>query len=339
MLKRLGLNRLDYNIENVNNLGRVASQYGDLYKIITKNTELIATLSGNQYFKANKASFPVVGDWVTFKQYNKDSNGVIKEIYPRNTKLSRNQAGKKEEEQIIAANIDIIFIVTSLNQDFNIRRLERYMTIALDSGAKPIIILNKSDLCSDTEYYKIEIENIVFGTELIITSCITNEGIEKIRNKITPDKTAVLVGSSGVGKSSIINKLLQQEKQQVKDIRRDDSKGKHTTTNRELFVIPTGGIIIDTPGMREIQLWVDKEALGNAFSEIDRLSVSCKFNDCTHTHEPGCAVKKAVKEGRVSQARLDNYFKMQKEIRYQKLKEKYKANKANKIKWKQLKGK
>ena len=335
---KLGLKSMKLNIEEIENLGRVTAQFRDLYKIMTVNGEIIATLSGNSYYRADKSQFPVVGDWVKFEQYNIDSNGVIKEVYPRNTKLSRNQAGKKEEEQIIAANIDIIFIVTSLNQDFNVRRLERYITIAWDSGAKPIIILNKSDLCNDTDYYIQEIEKIAFGTEYVISSCKTDEGIEQIREIIKPDKTAVLVGSSGVGKSSIINKLLNQNKQQIKDIRTDDSRGRHTTTNRELFLAPSGGVIIDTPGMREIQLWVDEQALDNAFSEVDRLAINCKFNDCTHTHEPGCAVKAAVETGELSKDRLNNYFKMKKEIEYQKLKEKYNSKKANKIKWQKLMG-
>src|SRR6056297_1492246 len=332
----LGLNRFDFNIDDKKNLGRVSAQYRDLYKVITTEVEIMATLSGNNYFKSSKDNFPVVGDWVIYEQYNQESNGLIKRVYDRKTILSRNQAGKKEAEQIIAANIDIIFIVTSLNQDFNPRRLERYMTIAWDSGAKPIIILNKSDLCDDREYYIDKINNIAFGTEYIITSCFNNEGIEKIREILNPDKTAVLVGSSGVGKSSIINLLLEEKKQDIKDIRADDARGRHTTTNRELFLVPDGGVIIDTPGMREIQLWVDENSLDNVFSEIEQLARDCKFNDCTHTHEPGCEVKNAVKDGKLSEDRLNNYFKMKKEIEYQKLKEKYNAKKANKIKWQNL---
>ena len=333
---KLGLNRFEYNIEDKNKLARVSAQYRDLYKIITTEGEIMAALSGNSYFKSSKGNFPVVGDWVIFDQYNKESNGLIKEVLTRNSQLSRNQAGKKEAEQIIAANIDIIFIVTSLNQDFNPRRLERYMTIAWDSGAQPIIILNKSDLCDDRDYYIDEINNIAFGTEYIITSCVNNEGIGKIREILNPDKTAVLVGSSGVGKSSIINLLLEEKRQDIKDIRADDARGRHTTTNRELFLVPDGGVIIDTPGMREIQLWVDENSLDNVFSEIEQLARDCKFNDCTHTHEPGCEVKNAVKDGKLSEDRLNNYFKMKKEIEYQKLKEKYNAKKANKIKWQKL---
>src|SRR6056297_802350 len=332
----LGLNRFDFNIDDKKNLGRVSAQYRDLYKVITTEVEIMATLSGNNYFKSSKDNFPVVGDWVIYEQYNQESNGLIKRVLDRKTKISRNQAGKKEEEQIIAANIDIIFIVTSLNQDFNPRRLERYLTIAWDSGAKPIIILNKSDLCKDINYYSEQVENIAFGIKYIITSCVDNKGINQIREVLQPDKTAVLVGSSGVGKSSIINLLLKDQKQDIKEIREDDARGRHTTTNRELFILPEGGIIIDTPGMREIQLWVDENSLGSVFSEIDNIAKNCKFNDCSHTHEPDCAVKEAVNEGTLSEDRLKNYFKMKKEIEYQKLKEKYNAKKANKIKWQRL---
>jgi len=248
MLNKLGLNRYEFNIEDKNNMGRVVAQYRDLYKISTKSTEIMATLSGKDYYKANRPDFPVVGDWVRYEQYNKQSNAVIKNVLKRGTKLSRQQAGRKEEEQIIAANIDLIFIVTSLNQEFSKRRLERYLTIAWDSGAKPIIILNKADLSDDIEYFQSEVESIAFNTPNIISSCVNNRGIQEIRDMINPDKTAVLVGSSGVGKSSIINMLLDKSSQATKNIRENDGRGKHTTTNRELFLIPSGGVIIDTPG-------------------------------------------------------------------------------------------
>ena len=335
MFKKIGIDKFN-NIDDIDSLGRVVGQYRDLYKIYTEDGEIIATLSGSNYHNSKKADFPVVGDWVKYERYNKDSNAIINKVYDRKTVLSRKQAGKKEEEQIIAANIDIIFIVTSLNHDFNPRRLERYLTIAWDSGAKPIIILNKSDLSNDIDKYIKEVEEIAFNTPYIVSSCVNQSGLEEIKEKIKPDKTAVLIGSSGVGKSSIINYLLDNEKQDVKTIREDDDKGRHTTTNRELFIIPSGGVIIDTPGMREIQLWVNKDSLGQVFNEIESLAKNCKFNDCSHTHEPGCAVKKAVKENILSEERLENYFKMQREIEYQKLKEKYSANRAEKIKWDKL---
>ncbi|MCF8001862.1 MAG: ribosome small subunit-dependent GTPase A [Halanaerobiales bacterium] len=337
MLNNLGFNRYKFNIENNDNVGRVVAQYRNIYKINNGKSEIMAILSGKEYYKASKSDFPVVGDWVVYERYNMESNGVIKSVLKRTTKLSRQEAGRKEKEQIIASNIDLIFIVTSLNQEFNKRRLERYLTIAWDSGAKPIIILNKSDLCDNLGYFKSEVENIAFNTPYIISSCVKNQGIQEIRDIISPDKTAVLIGSSGVGKSSIINMLLGKSSQATKNIRENDDRGKHTTTNRELFLIPTGGIIIDTPGMREIQLWVDENSLDNVFSEIDELSAECKYNDCTHEHEPGCAVKLAVQEGVLNEERLDNYFKMKREIQYQKLKEKYNSNRANKIKWKKLK--
>jgi len=335
MFKKLGINKFD-NIDEFNSLGRVIGQYRNLYKIYTNDGEIIATLSGNSYHKSNKSNFPVVGDWVKYERYNKDSNAIINKVYDRKTILSRKQAGKKEAEQIIAANIDIIFIVTSLNHDFNPRRLERYLTIAWDSGAKPIIILNKSDLSNNIDKYIEEVEKTAFNTSYIVTSCVNQTGLEKIKEEIMPDKTAVLIGSSGVGKSSIINYLLDSKKQSVKTVRDNDDKGRHTTTNRELFIIPSGGVIIDTPGMREIQLWVNEESLGQVFNEIEKLAKNCKFNDCSHTHEPGCAVKKAVEENNLSKDRLENYFKMQREIEYQKLKEKYSANRAEKIKWDRL---
>jgi len=335
MFKKIGINKFE-NINELDSLGRVVGQYRDLYKIYTNDGEIIATLSGSNYHKSNKSDFPVVGDWVKYERYNKDSNAIINKVYDRKTILSRKQAGKKEEEQIIAANIDIIFIVTSLNHDFNPRRLERYLTIAWDSGAKPIIILNKSDLSNNIDKYIEEVEKTAFNTPYIVTSCVNQTGLEKIKEKIKPDKTAVLIGSSGVGKSSIINYLLDSKKQSVKTVRDGDDKGRHTTTNRELFIIPSGGVIIDTPGMREIQLWVNEESLGQVFNEIEKLAKNCKFNDCSHTHEPGCAVKKAVEENILSKDRLENYFKMQREIEYQKLKEKYSANRAEKIKWDRL---
>ncbi|MGM0446523.1 MAG: GTPase RsgA, partial [Bacillota bacterium] len=183
MFKKLGINKID-NIDDLESLGRVVGQYRDLYKIYTNDGEIIATLSGSSYHNSNKSEFPVVGDWVKYERYNEDSNGIINKVYERKSVLSRKQAGKKEEEQIIAANIDIIFIVTSLNHDFNPRRLERYLTIAWDSGAKPIIILNKSDLCENVSEYIKEVEKIAFNTPYIITSCVSETGLEEVKEVI-----------------------------------------------------------------------------------------------------------------------------------------------------------
>jgi len=296
---------------NEYSIGRVYAQHRNLYKIITEKGEISATLSGKlQYELINKKDYPVVGDWVNYEELG-HGEGIIHQIQGRKTLICRKVAGVKSEEQALAANIDKIFITMSLNNNFNLRRLERYINIAWDSGATPVILLTKLDLCEDLEDKLLSLDQVALGIDKISVSSLTGEGVEVVRNIIKSDDTVVFIGSSGVGKSTIINKLLEKEVQITKEVDEYD-KGRHTTTHRELFVLPTGGAIIDTPGMRELQLSQgDVEA---TFKDIEDLALKCHFSDCKHKSEPKCAVQQAIERGELSKERFISYEKIKKEI-------------------------
>ncbi len=296
---------------NQHQIGRVYAQHRNLYKIITEKGEISATLSGKlQYELINKKDYPVVGYWVNYEELGY-GEGIIHQIQERKTLICRKVAGVKSEEQALAANIDKIFITMSLNNNFNLRRLERYINIAWDSGATPVILLTKLDLCEDLEDKLLSLDQVALGIDKISVSSLTGEGVEVVRNIIKSDDTVVFIGSSGVGKSTIINKLLEKEVQITKEVDEYD-KGRHTTTHRELFVLPTGGAIIDTPGMRELQLSQgDVEA---TFKDIEDLALKCHFSDCKHKSEPKCAVQQAIERGELSKERFISYEKIKKEI-------------------------
>jgi ribosome biogenesis GTPase len=301
----------------------------------TDQGQVLGEITGKMRYN-NK--FPAVGDWVVVDSQVGEERAIIHDILPRKSKFSRNMAGTKDGEQIVAANIDTVFIVTSLNQDFNLRRLERYLTIAWNSGAKPVIVLNKSDLCSDAEAKKTEVEGVAFGVPIHIVSSLTEQGLDQLKEYLEVGQTVALLGSSGVGKSTIINKIIGTEKMAVNDIRTDDDKGKHTTTHRELILLENRGVVIDTPGMREIQLWDDSEGLKESFEDIEELARNCKFNDCQHESEPSCAVKKAIEQGNLLEERLESYRKLERELLYMERKKKYGAQRAAKLKQKDLFG-
>lgn len=316
-LYKLGLNEelRKYFEENFSDflLGRISIQYSNVYIIESTNGDLSATITGKMEYKlTNKEDYPAVGDWVVFKQID-DKNAVINNILPRKTIISRKVAGSKSDNQILATNVDKIFITMALNNDFNLRRLERYINIAWDSGAIPIIILTKADLCDDIKEKLNSIEDVSIGIDIIVTSALIGEGIELIKANINESNTVVFIGSSGVGKSTIINKLLNKDIQLTKDTG-DNDKGRHTTTHRALFIAPSGGVIIDTPGMREIQL--SQGDLESTFKDIEEISKNCYFKDCQHKSEPMCAVKEAIEKRELSKERLKSYEKIKKELIY-----------------------
>jgi ribosome biogenesis GTPase len=296
--------------------GRVISQYKDLYRVALEEGELLAEVTGKLRYQAEEAwEFPAVGDFVLLdRQSDNQGNGIIHGILKRKSLFQRKAAGGGEGQQVVAVNMDIVFLCMSLNKDFNLRRLERYLALAWESGAAPVILLTKADLCQDLEERLAEIQSVAFGVQVIVTSSLLDEGIEEIRELIKPGVTAVFLGSSGVGKSTLINHLLGKEWIKVGDIREDDDKGRHTTTRRDLMLIPEGGAVIDTPGMREIGL--ESGDLSSAFQDIEDLALDCRFRDCTHESEPGCQVRRAIEEGTLSEERLASYKKLQKENRY-----------------------
>jgi ribosome biogenesis GTPase len=242
-----------------------------------------------------------------------DAEAVVHRVLPRKSKFSRKVAGERTEEQVVAANADTVWIVSSLDQDFSVRRIERYLTLAWDSGANPVIVLTKSDLCDDVDHYVTELESVAVGTAVHPTSSLSGAGLSDLQIYFSNHATVALLGSSGVGKSALINALAGTTLQKTGAVR-GDGKGRHTTTHRELIRLASGGLIIDTPGMRELQLWDGESSLPDVFAEIDDLARACRFSDCRHAGEPGCAVTDAIAQGQLSENRFQSYQKLQREL-------------------------
>lgn len=295
--------------------GRVISQSKGLYEVICERGKLMSEVSGKLRFEAKSAlDFPAVGDFVLLdRNTSENGNAIIHRVLERKSAFIRKAAGEANESQIVAANIDTVFICMSLNNDFNLRRLERYLAIAWDSGARPVAVLTKSDLCADLKTKIDEVKSTAIGVDIIVTSSFSDEGAKDLLPYIRKAETVAFIGSSGVGKSTLINRLSGNDSLKTGGLRNDD-KGRHTTTRRELFMLQNGAMVIDTPGMRE--LGIENADFSKAFADIDDLAKNCRFRDCTHENEPGCAVRQAIAMGYLDEERLLSYRKLKKEAKY-----------------------
>ena len=297
---------------------RVALEHTHIYRVWGESGESLARVSGRLRHRASaRTDFPAVGDWVAVESGAPGSEARIHAILPRSSRFSRRAAGDPTIEQIVAANIDTVFLVSGLDGDFNPRRIERYLVVAWESGATPVIVLNKADLVNDVAPIVEEVRSLAPGVEVHAASCREPGSLEVLRAHLGFGQTGALLGSSGVGKSSIVNQLVGYDLLRTGEVRMSDSRGRHVSTARQLVMLPGGGVLIDTPGMRELQLWETTESLAGTFTDIDARAGDCRFRDCRHQSEPGCAVRAAVEAGEIPASRLHSFHKLAEERAYQ----------------------
>lgn len=297
---------------------RVAVQDKHHYVLFAEEGEWIAQIAGKLlHGMKSEAALPKVGDWVAFKPTMEgEQKGVIQAVLPRRTKLGRKIPGRETEEQVLVTNIDVAFVVLALDETFNPRLLERFLLMVIEGGAKPVVVLNKADLCHDLDAHIQEACESAGDAPVLAVSARTRRAMKCLAELIKPGEAVVFIGASGVGKSSIINRLYGEAIQPTTEVRETDSKGRHTTTWRELIVLPNGGLVIDTPGMREFQLWMAGGGLHEAFPDIELLALKCRFRECRHDKEPNCAVQAALGSGALAGERYDNFLKLRRELEF-----------------------
>ena len=299
-------------------VGRVAVEDKHHYVLFGPKGPFLGQVTGKLLHEStSRAELPKVGDWVVFAIVEKEANkALIRHVLPRRTKLSRKVAGRQNEEQVLVTNVDIAFVVQALDVSFNPALLQRHLATAIESGVKPVVALNKADLCHDVLEKLATVEHVAGDTPVIAVSAKTGRAMDSLRQLVRPGETIVFLGPSGVGKSSLINQLCGDDVQATAEVRESDAKGRHTTTWRELIVLPGGGLVIDTPGMREFHMWIAGEIGRDAFADIEELAIQCHFRNCSHTVEKRCVVLEAVGKGELAQERYESYLKLKRELEF-----------------------
>jgi len=317
--------------------GRVVAGHTGLLRVRTEQGEELAAVAGSLRHQARGPDErPAVGDWVALRPREAGHRTVVQAMLPRRTAFVRRAAGKRDVAQVLAANVDTVFLVMGLDGDFSLRRIERALVLAWESGAFPVVLLNKADVCDDVPARRAEVEAVAPGVTVLVIAAKPGEGLDSLAPWLVPGQTVALLGSSGVGKSTIVNRLLGREKQKTREVLATDQRGRHTTSHRELILLPGGALLLDTPGLREIQLWSDETGLEAAFGDVHELASGCRFTDCRHGSEPGCAVRAAVEEGRLDAARLDSFRKLQAELRALEIREDPLKRREERARWKAI---
>jgi ribosome biogenesis GTPase len=316
---------------------RVVSEFKNAYRVVGERGESPAELAGSARHEARgQHALPAVGDWVAIRDHASSTQATIVAVLPRRSQFTRRAAGTRTAAQVVAANVDLVFLVMGLDEDFNLRRLERYLTAAREGSVEPVVVLNKADLCDDVEARRDAVSAVALNVPVHVVSAHTTAGLAALADLLEPGGTVALLGSSGVGKSSLMNHFAGSSIQHTNAVRESDGRGRHTTTRRDLILLPSGVLLLDTPGMRELQPWSADEGLDEVFGDVLSLASACRFRDCRHDGEPGCEVAAAIDDGTLDSGRFANYLSMRKEAEALERRQDVAARLAEKARWRSI---